>query len=306
MTMVNELPLDALQFYATSTYPCSYLADHTARSQVVTPSHLIHSDLYTELVRQGFRRSGLFTYRPFCDHCQACESLRIPAALYQPDRRQRRAERLLATLDTQSLRLVLMPEHYALYQRYQRHRHPGGGMDDDSIDQYAQFLLQSRVNSRLIEFRDKLTRALVMVSLVDVLNDGLSAVYTFFDPERPGSWGTAGIVWQIRQAQRLKLPHVYLGYWIRDCAKMAYKAQFMPHERLRAGVWHRHDRQTQAMPPGQGGNLPSDGSQTGPDRPLPPPASTGWAAVIEPSGPGSRAPRDPTASPHPCSDDLDL
>lgn len=225
-----------LQFYVTSSYECSYLPEKQARSQVAAPTHLIDARTYSRLVEQGFRRSGLFTYRPHCDHCRACMPIRVDVAHFQPTRAQRKAWKRHSDLTATIMAPQWHADHFDLYQQYQQHRHPGAGMDEDSATQYTQFLLTSRVDSRLVEFRNEQGR-LHMVSLIDILDNGLSAVYTFFDPLAAGSLGTYGILWQIERCRSLGLPWLYLGYWIADSRKMAYKSRYAPYQVLIQDTW---------------------------------------------------------------------
>jgi arginine-tRNA-protein transferase len=213
-----------------------------ARSQVAIPSHLINADIYGELVANGFRRSGTYTYRPYCDGCKSCSACRVDISKFKAKRYQMRAWNKHQNLEIKIGQLIFNEEHYALYMDYQKNRHSGGGMDGDDQDQYKQFLLQSKVNSRLVEFRDGIhglePGKLRMVSIIDIISDGLSSVYTFFDTKiKNASYGTYGILWQIEQVKKLNLAYLYLGYYIKESPKMSYKAQFEPLEILVDERW---------------------------------------------------------------------
>jgi arginine-tRNA-protein transferase len=241
-----------IHFYATAPYACSYLPERTARSQVAltkvieTPGSPPDNDLDPDLaaaygsvlVQHGFRRSGTFIYRPHCDDCRACIPVRLPVGRFVPNRSQRRAIQRHDNLTVCARPPEYREEHFLLYQRYLTARHPQGGMDGDSCEQYQQFLLQSPVKTSLVEFRD--ADALRMVCVIDNLRDGLSSVYTFYDPDmQQASLGSYGILWQIEACRRARLPYLYLGYWIAESRKMAYKARFRPIEGYRGGRWRK-------------------------------------------------------------------
>ena len=236
MTLPNDPPLQQLKFYASGAYPCGYLPGRQAKSLSPAPPHLVDAALYDELIRFGFRRSGRFVYRPYCDNCQACIPVRLAVEGFHPGRSQRRAWRQHSGLSTRLLPLQFVQEHFELYRAYQQIRHPVGGMGEDNASQYRQFLTQSNVDSLLVEFRQE--GRLRMVSVVDCMSDGLSAVYTFYDgDEAAASYGTYSVLWLADWCRRIGKPYLYLGYWIAGSRKMAYKINFQPLEGLCDGVW---------------------------------------------------------------------
>ncbi len=238
MNLLHDIPLTALHFYLTAPYPCSYLPEREARSQVATPAFLISTPVYSQLVRRGFRRSGTHTYRAHCDGCRACVSLRVNAQEFAPNRSQLRAWKRHIQLEASLQPLQDKPEYYELYERYQRARHKDGGMDNEDPESYRNFLLQSHVDTMLVEFREPESGELRMVSVIDLLDDGLSAVYTFYDPELPrAQLGVYGVLWQIELCRKLELDYVYLGYWIAESRKMSYKTQYQPAQGLVDGKW---------------------------------------------------------------------
>lgn len=249
MSLLNDIPLSALRFYMTAPYPCSYLPDLSACSQVATPAFLINTPVYSKLLQHGFRRSGTYTYRPRCNGCSACVPLRALAKQFVPNRSQRRAWTQHANLDASLHRLQDSSEYFDLYQRYQHARHKDGGMDNDDRESYQNFLLQSHVDSLLVEFRDQ--GVLRMVSVIDLLSDGLSSVYTFYEPDLPGArFGVYNVLWQIELCRKLDLDFVYLGYWIKYSQKMAYKVNYQPAQGLIDDVWQPIDKYAQSMEEG--------------------------------------------------------
>jgi arginine-tRNA-protein transferase len=247
MNLLHDIPLTALHFYLTAPYPCSYLPEREARSQVATPAFLISTPVYSQLVRKGFRRSGTHTYRAHCDGCRACVSLRVNAKKFEPNRSQLRAWKRHIQLEASLQPLQDKPEYYELYERYQRARHKDGGMDNEDPESYRNFLLQSHVDTMLVEFREPGNGELRMVSVIDLLDDGLSAVYTFYDPDLPrAQLGVYGVLWQIELCRKLELDYVYLGYWIAASRKMSYKTQYQPAQGLVGGEWVPVAKETQA------------------------------------------------------------
>lgn len=225
-----------LALYGTGTHPCAYLPERTAATQFVDPHSPLSTGAYSVLVEQGFRRSGQYLYRPDCPACSACQSLRIPVGDLQLRRRHRRCLRRNAGVEIQRVPPGYDPSHFELYRRYVSQRHPGGEMDDPDPRKYLEFLTAPWCNTGFYEFRED--GRLLAVSVVDELPAGLSAVYTFYDPAfEPRGLGMLAILWLHDYAQRLGLPHLYLGYWIADCGKMAYKAEYRPHEVFRHGRW---------------------------------------------------------------------
>jgi len=257
MSLPSDKPLQKLQFYVTTGYPCGYLPNKLAQSLIASPQHLIDASVYSGLIQQGFRRSGKFAYRPHCESCRECVSVRVIADDFKPTRSQKRAYKQHQNLETTVMPVEYHEEHFALYNAYQMVRHNEAllekqrqaadqstaqdGTDQecaeqDEEDQYRHFLCQTNVESVMVEFR--LAGKLKMVSVIDIVIDGISAVYTFYDTtDTQASYGTYNILWQIEWTKILHLPYLYLGYWIKDSRKMVYKEKFQPQERLVDGEW---------------------------------------------------------------------
>lgn len=240
MSLPGDQPLQKLQFYVTTGYSCGYLPRKMAQSLIAAPQQLINAEVYSSLISQGFRRSGKFAYRPHCEHCQACIPVRIPIAAFTPSRNQKRVFKQHRHLSVSIVPVGFHEEHFALYKSYQQARHydehKPNSIEEDDVEQYKNFLCQSNVESVLVEFRDQ--GGLKMVSVIDIVRDGISAVYTFYDATTRGvSYGTYNILWQAEWARQMNLPYLYLGYWIKNSPKMAYKQNFRPLEKLIEGQW---------------------------------------------------------------------
>jgi arginine-tRNA-protein transferase len=231
----------------TVEHQCGYFRDRKARNLVIDPlaDHL--DVVFNAVVVSGFRRAGDLIFRPHCEACQACEATRVPVSRFTPNRRQRRCQQRNADLDFQIGKARCTDENFELYSRYVNAKHHGGGMDQPEKPDFENFLLCDWSQTFLLEMR--LQGQLLAVSVTDRLSSGLSAVYTFWDPDHAQrGLGICAILEQIEMARRESLPYVYLGYWIKDHAKMHYKVGFQPIELFRDGGWVRYGQPPDGQP----------------------------------------------------------
>lgn len=227
-----------LKFYTTLPHPCSYLDEQQATTLFLDPNQPLDAALYAELSELGFRRSGSHLYRPHCQNCAACIPARIPVESFRPNRGQRKVLKRNKDLTVQALRPHFSEEYYLLYARYIEERHADGDMYPPSREQFLTFLVRELPFTYFYEFR--LQGTLLAVAVCDLLPNGLSAMYTFYDPApeyETRSLGKLAVLWQITQARQLNMPAVYLGYWIKNCRKMSYKSQYRPLELLLEQHW---------------------------------------------------------------------
>lgn len=245
-TWTSKQSLNDLAFYASAPHECGYLQNQSSVTLFADPGAELDNRAYSKLVETGFRRSGAYVYRPRCPDCEACLPARIPVEAFTPNRTQKRCLNRNARSGQEIKAVIMEPglreEQFALYRKYMSTRHAGGGMDDPSPNRYMEFLTNSWTNTEFVEFR--LNDQLIAVAVMDILTQGLSSVYTYFDPDYADlSPGRHALLWQINEARNRNLSHLYLGYWIKDCQKMIYKQEYRPIELYHDGRWTRYDRQ---------------------------------------------------------------
>ena len=225
-----------LKFFSTPPHHCSYLDEQEATTLFADPEAPMSTALYNQLSNYGFRRSGNYIYKPQCHSCNACISVRIPVALFKQSRQQRRVWKNNLDVQVRKVPAHYVQAHYELYAKYIQQRHADGDMHPSSIAQYVSFLFSDWSDTWLNEFYHD--GKLLAVSVCDALKNGVSAVYTFYDcHEESRSLGTFAVLWQIAEAQRLHIDYVYLGYWVKESKKMAYKTNFRPLEALIDQLW---------------------------------------------------------------------
>ncbi len=226
----------SIHLYLTSEHECGYLPDRVATNLVPDPKLKMNMAMYSQLITLGYRRSGQFTYRPHCDGCTACIPCRVPVDQFMPRRNQKRCSRLNQDLAINVVRAHYSRIHFELYKRYINARHADGDMVDPSPDDYQNFLYSDWSDTWFMEAR--LDGKLIAVTVYDQVEDGLSAVYSFFDPDYPQrSLGTFNITKLIEHARLMELDFVYMGYLINGCDKMQYKSSFQPLQQFVDNLW---------------------------------------------------------------------
>ena len=228
--------LSELRFFRTPAHECSYLPHREATTLFADPLAEIDTAMYSALTEAGFRRSGGHIYRPYCADCAACIPVRVPVGDFSPTRRQRRIWRRNTELEVKGTRPCATREIYDLYERYINTRHIDGDMYPARRDQFESFLVDGRPEAVFFEFREQ--GQLLAVAVADELTGGMSAIYTFFDPDADKrSPGVFAVLWLIEETRRRALPHLYLGYWIKQCQKMNYKVDYRPIEMYINNHW---------------------------------------------------------------------
>ena len=236
----NDMSRQDIEIYSTPAFSCSYLSERTAVNAVLNPAIKPDIAVYSGLVEMGFRRSGAHIYRPQCPDCEACRPSRVLVSEFRPNRSQKRCWKMNQDLSAKISPAKHRDDYFQLYSKYLQARHPGGGMENATADNYLDFLTSPWSDTHFVEFR--LGQRLVCVAVIDKLQHGYSSIYTFFDPdEKKRSLGVYAILWQIASAHSGGIPWVYLGYWIKDCDKMRYKMDYKPLEVQTAKGWVRLD-----------------------------------------------------------------
>jgi leucyl-tRNA---protein transferase len=238
---------EGLRIFHTGDHACGYWPERTARDLVLDPQDPRLLQFYPRALAWGFRRSGDLVYRPHCAGCRACVAVRIPVDDFVPSRSQRRCLARNADVAARVLPAERSDEHFALYQRYLSARHPAGGMDDHGTAEFDQFLVGSWSQGRFLELRAR--GRLLAVAVTDLVEDALSAVYTFYDPDEAArGLGTLSLLEQVEWARRDGRRHLYLGYWIAGHDKMDYKRRFRPLERFDGRGWRRDAPEPESQP----------------------------------------------------------
>lgn len=232
----SDMSTQNIHLFLTSEHDCGYLPGRSATNLVPDPKLEMDMALYSQLIELGYRRSGAYTYRPHCNQCQACQACRIPVKQFVPGRSQRRCLTTNSDLTSQIIKAGYSEEHFQLYQRYINSRHADGDMANPSPNDFKSFLYSEWSDTIFIEVRKQ--QKLIACAVTDCTLNGLSAVYSYFDPdENRRGLGTFCILQQIQHTQTLQQAYLYMGYWIQNCRKMEYKARFRPLEVLQGNRW---------------------------------------------------------------------